>query len=126
PYTIELAFAGMLVAIVLALPLGMIAAIRRGTWADTMATAMSLSVIGLPNMLLAPLMLLVFFVWLGWFPGPAETGLGALVLPAFAVGLHLMAMLARMTRSSMIEVLGEDYVRTARAKGLAERRVLTG
>jgi peptide/nickel transport system permease protein len=80
--------------------------------------------IGFPLMLLAPILLLVFFVWLGWLPGPTETGPASLVLPAFAVGLHLMAMLARMTRSSMIEVLGEDYVRTARAKGLSERRVL--
>jgi ABC-type dipeptide/oligopeptide/nickel transport system permease component len=126
PYTIELAFAGMLVAVVLALPLGVIAAIRRGTWVDTLATITSLSVIGLPTMLFAPLLLLVFFIWLGWSPGPTETGFGSIILPAIAVGLHLMAMLARMTRSSMIEVLGEDYVRTARAKGLPERRVLIG
>jgi peptide/nickel transport system permease protein len=126
PYTVELAIAGMLVAIVLALPLGVIAAVRRGTWVDTLATVTSLSVIGLPMMLLAPVLLLVFFIWLGWLPGPTETGPAALVLPAFAVGLHLMAMLARMTRLSMIEVLGEDYVRTARAKGLPERRVVFG
>jgi peptide/nickel transport system permease protein len=75
-------------------------------------------------MLLAPLLLLAFFLWLGWLPGPTETGLASLVLPAIAVGVHLMAMLARMTRSSMIEVLGEDYVRTARAKGLPEKQVL--
>lgn len=59
-------------------------------------------------------------------PGPTETGPAALVLPALAVGTHLMAMLARMTRSSLVEVLGEDYVRTARAKGLPEGRVLIG
>jgi peptide/nickel transport system permease protein len=116
----------MLVAIVLALPLGAIAAVRRGTWVDTFATVTSLSVIGLPMMLFAPVLLLVFFIWLGWAPGPTETGLSSVVLPAFAVGLHLMAMLARMTRLSMIEVLGEDYVRTARAKGLSERRVIVG
>jgi len=126
PHTIALAIAGMLVAIVLALPLGVIAAVRRGTWVDTLATVASLSVIGLPMMLLAPILLLVFFIWLAWLPGPIETGPSALVLPAIAVGLHLMAMLARMTRSSMIEVLSEDYVRTARAKGLPERRVLVG
>jgi ABC-type dipeptide/oligopeptide/nickel transport system permease component len=126
PHTIALAIAGMLVAVVLALPLGVIAAVRRGTWVDTLATVTSLSVIGLPMMLLAPVLLLVFFIWLGWLPGPTETGPASLVLPAFAIGLHLMAMLARMTRSSMVEVLGEDYVRTARAKGLGERRVLVG
>jgi ABC-type dipeptide/oligopeptide/nickel transport system permease component len=75
-------------------------------------------------MVLAELGVLVFFVELGWLPGPTETGPAALILPAFAVGTHLMAMLARMTRSSLSEVLGEDYVRTARAKGLGERRVI--
>jgi ABC-type dipeptide/oligopeptide/nickel transport system permease component len=126
PYTIELAFAGMLVAIVFALPLGILAAIRRGTWVDTFWTITSLSVVGMPMMLMAPILLLVFFIWLGWAPGPTEVGFSSLVLPAFAIGLHLMAMLSRMTRLSMIEVLGEDYVRTARAKGLEEKRVLVG
>jgi ABC-type dipeptide/oligopeptide/nickel transport system permease component len=124
PYTLTLALAGMVVAVILALPLGVIAAVKRGTWTDTFATITSLSVIGVPTMVLGPLLLLVFFIWLGWLPGPTETGLTSLVLPAISVGLHLMAMLARMTRSSMIEVLNEDYVRTARAKGLPEGRVL--
>jgi peptide/nickel transport system permease protein len=124
PYTIELALAGMLVAIFLALPIGVIAAVRRGTWVDTAATVVALSGIAMPMMLMAPLLLLWFFIDLGWLPGPTETGFAALVLPATAVGVHLMAMLARMTRSSMVEVLGEDYVRTARAKGLAEPAVL--
>jgi peptide/nickel transport system permease protein len=124
PHTLALALAGMLVAVILALPLGVIAAVKRGTWADTFTTVASLGVIGIPTMLLGPVLLLVFFIWLGWLPGPTETGFSALLLPAVAVGLHLMAMLARMTRSSMIEVLHEDYVRTARAKGLPERQVL--
>ena len=124
PHTIALAIAGMLVAIFFALPLGVIAAVKRGTWVDTLTTVMSLSVIGIPVMLFAPVLLLVFFIWLGWFPGPTETGLMSLVLPAIAVGLHLMAMLARMTRTSMVEVLNEDFVRTARAKGLPENRVI--
>jgi ABC-type dipeptide/oligopeptide/nickel transport system permease component len=124
PYTVELAIAGMLLAIIFALPLGIIAAIRRGTWVDTLATTTSLAGIAIPQMMFAPLLVLIFFAVLGWFPGPTETGFAALVLPAFAVGTHLMAMLARMTRSAMVEVLSEDYVRTARAKGLAEGRVL--
>jgi ABC-type dipeptide/oligopeptide/nickel transport system permease component len=124
PHTAALAFAGMLVAIVLALPLGIIAALRRGSWIDTLATTTSLAGIAIPQMMFAPLLLFVFFLILGRFPGPHETGLDALVLPALAVGTHLMAMLARMTRSSMVEVLGEDYVRTARAKGLPEGRVI--
>jgi len=124
PHTIWLALAGMVVAVVLALPLGVVAAVRRGTWVDTFATVTALSGVSIPIMVLAELGLLVFFVDLGWLPGPTETGPAALILPALAVGTHLMAMLARMTRSSLSEVLGEDYVRTARAKGLGERRVI--
>ena len=124
PHTALLAVAGMLVALVFALPLGVIAAIRRGSWVDTLATTTALSGIAIPQMMFAPLLVLVFFATLAWFPGPTETGLAALVLPALAIGTHLMAMLARMTRSSLVEVLGEDYVRTARAKGLPEGRVI--
>jgi ABC-type dipeptide/oligopeptide/nickel transport system permease component len=124
PHTIALALAGMLVAMILALPLGVIAAVKRGTWIDTLATITSLSGVAVPMMLLGSLLVLVFFAELGWLPGPTELGPAALVLPAIAVGTHLMAMLSRMTRSSMIEVLGEDFVRTARAKGLPESRVV--
>lgn len=124
PDTMVLAVAGMAVAIALALPLGILAAIRRGTWIDTMAAMLSLSGIAVPLMLLGPLLLLWFFLDLGWLPGPSETGAMALILPAIAVGTHLMALLARMTRSSMVEVLGEDYLRTARAKGLPELSVV--
>ncbi|HEX4421781.1 MAG TPA: ABC transporter permease [Kofleriaceae bacterium] len=124
PHTMALAVWGMLVALVLALPLGVIAAIRRGTWIDTLATTASLTGISIPQMMFAPLLILWGFITLGWFPGPTEVGASAIILPALAVGTHLMAMLARMTRSSMVEVLGEDYVRTARAKGLPEGRVL--
>ena len=124
PSTLWLALCGMVVATVLALPLGIVAAIRRGTWIDTMATTLSLSGISVPQMMFAPLLLLWGFATLGWFPGPTEVGPLAMVLPALAVGTHLMAMLARMTRSSLVDVLGDDYVRTARAKGLAEGRVV--
>lgn len=124
PHTMWLALCGMLVAAVLALPLGILAAIKRGSWIDTLATVVSLSGISVPQMMFAPLLILWGFITLGWFPGPTETGPRAIVLPALAVGTHLMAMLARMTRAAMVEVLGEDYVRTARAKGVAEGRVL--
>ena len=124
PNTLALAVCGMAVAVILALPLGVAAAIRRGTWLDTLATTVSLSGISVPQMMFAPLLILWGFITLGWFPGPTEVGPLAIVLPSLAVGTHLMAMLARMTRSSMVEVLGDDYVRTARAKGLREGRVL--
>jgi ABC-type dipeptide/oligopeptide/nickel transport system permease component len=125
PYTIELAIGGMCVAVILALPLGIVAAVRRGTWLDTVAAMISLSGISIPTMLMGPLFILVFFIYLGWLPGPAEPDERlALVLPAIVVGTHLMAMLSRMTRSSLVDVLGEDYMTTARAKGLPGSVVL--
>jgi len=124
PYTIELALAAMLIAVVLAIPLGVVAAMKRGTWIDTAATAFSMTGIVIPIMLLGQVLLVWFFVDLGWLPGPTETNFASLLLPALALGVHLMAMLSRMTRSSMVDVLGEDFVRTARAKGLGEKRVV--
>jgi peptide/nickel transport system permease protein len=124
PHTVWLALCGMLVALVMALPLGVLAAIRRGTWVDTVASITSLTGIAIPMMMLGPLLLLWFFVDLGWLPGPTELGPVPIILPAIAIGSHLMAMLARMTRSSMVEVLGEDFLRTARAKGLPETTVI--
>ena len=99
PYTFWLAVAGMLVAVILALPLGVLAAIRRGSWVDTFATTVSLSGIAIPQMMFAPLLLFIFFITLRWSPGPTETGVTAIILPALAIGTHLMAMLSRMTRS---------------------------
>jgi peptide/nickel transport system permease protein len=125
PYTLELALAGMVVALVLALPLGILAAVKRGTAIDTGAAVVSLLGISMPIMWMGPLLLYAFFGYLGWLPGPAEPDARfALVLPALVVGTHLMAMLSRMTRSSLLEVLGEDYMTTARAKGLPPSIVL--
>jgi ABC-type dipeptide/oligopeptide/nickel transport system permease component len=124
PHTLALALAGMVLAMIFAIPLGVLAAVKRGTWIDTAVTIGTLAGIAVPMMVLASLLVLVFSAELAWLPGPTELGPAALILPAVAVGAHLMAMLARMTRSSMIEVLGEDYVRTARAKGVPEWRVL--
>jgi peptide/nickel transport system permease protein len=124
PHTVWLALCGMAVALVMALPLDILAAIRRGSWVDTLASVTSLSGIAIPMMMMGPLLLLWFFLDLGLLPGPTELGPMAMILPAIAVGTHLMAMLARMTRSSMVEVLGEDFLRTARAKGLPEKTVI--
>jgi ABC-type dipeptide/oligopeptide/nickel transport system permease component len=121
PYTLQLALGGMLVALLLALPLGVVAAIRRGTWLDAAAAFVSLSGISIPTMWMGPLLIFVFYVQLAWLPGPAEPDAAfALLLPSIVVGTHLMAMLSRMTRSSLVEVLREDYMTTARAKGLPE------
>jgi ABC-type dipeptide/oligopeptide/nickel transport system permease component len=125
PYTIQLALGGMLVALLMALPLGVIAAIRRGTWVDATAAFVSLSGISIPTMWMGPLLIFVFYVQLAWLPGPAEPDAAlALLLPSIVVGTHLMAMLSRMTRSSLVEVLREDYMTTARAKGLREPVVI--
>ena len=119
PSTMALATAAMVVALLLALPLGIVAAIRPGSLLDATATTVSLAGISMPSMWLGPLLLSIFYVQLHWLPGPAEPeGLAALLLPAIMLGTHLMAMLARMTRSSLLDVLSEDYVRTARSKGL--------
>jgi peptide/nickel transport system permease protein len=125
PYTIELAIAGILVAILLALPLGVLAAVRRGTIVDAAATSVSLAGISIPSMWMGPLVIFIFYVKLAWLPGPGEPDARfALFLPALVIGTHLMAMLSRMTRSSLLDVLAEDYVRTARAKGLGETAVV--
>lgn len=125
PYTVELAIGAMIVALVLALPLGVVAAIRRGSWIDAGAAVVSLLGISLPTMFLGPVIIIIFFVHLGWLPGPAEPDAAlALLAPSVVVGTALMAMLSRMTRSSLVEVMDEDYMRTARAKGLPERLVI--
>ncbi|HET6613274.1 MAG TPA: ABC transporter permease [Kofleriaceae bacterium] len=125
PYTAKLAAGGLVVAIVLALPLGIIAAVRRGSWVDAVAALTSLSGVSMPTMFMGPVLIFVFFVILGWLPGPAEPDAPfALLLPSLVVGTHLMAMLSRITRSSLVEVLREDYMTTARAKGLRERTVI--
>jgi len=126
PHTVALALAAMAVALLLALPLGVAAALRPRSALDAAATTVSLAGLSIPTPWLGPLLILTFYIKLHWFPGPAddEGGLAALVLPAIMLGTHLMAMLSRMTRASLLEVIGEDYVRTARAKGLSPSRVI--
>jgi len=127
PSTFALAIAAMVVALVLALPLGILAALRPRSALDAAATVVSLSGISMPAMWLGPILLSIFYVGLRWLPGPADdAGLAGLILPAIMLGTHLMATLARMTRSSLLGVLGEDYIRTARAKGVPETRVILG
>jgi peptide/nickel transport system permease protein len=124
PATIELAAAALGLAVVLAVPLGVIAARHRGTWRDTSAMGFSLLGVSIPNFWLGPMLILVFSLWLGWTPVSGRDGVASLMLPALTLATSLAAVLSRMVRSSLLEALGEDYVRTARAKGLAERRVV--
>ncbi|MFA7095074.1 MAG: nickel ABC transporter permease [Gammaproteobacteria bacterium] len=124
PATLQLAAAALAVAIAIALPLGVVAAVRRGTAWDHAAMSYALVGAALPNFWLGPLLVLLFSVWLGWLPVSGREGLASLVLPALTLGTGMAAILARMTRSTLLEVLGEDYIRTARAKGLPERAVV--
>jgi ABC-type dipeptide/oligopeptide/nickel transport system permease component len=121
PRTVELALSAVALALAIALPLGALAALRPGSWLDSAVMTASLAGIAVPAMALGPLLLALFYVRLGWFPGPADppSSRGALVLPAFTLATHLAAMLARMTRSSLLDAAAEDYMRTARAKGLS-------
>jgi peptide/nickel transport system permease protein len=125
PATLKLALAAMLVAILIAIPLGVLSALRQYSLLDHAAMAASLLGIAMPVFWLGPMLLLVFSVHLGWFPVSGDDeGLHSLVLPAVTVGVALAAMLSRMTRASMLEVIREDYITTARAKGLCERQVI--
>ncbi|MGH9384712.1 MAG: nickel ABC transporter permease [Vicinamibacterales bacterium] len=122
PATIELTFAAMLVTIVVALPLGIVAAVKRGTLADHSAMTFALAGISIPNFWLGPLLAIIFAVELGWLPVSGRGGLTSLVLPAVSLGLALAAILARMTRASLLEELHQLYVRAARARGVSRSR----
>lgn len=124
PATAELAFAAMAAALALALPLGVAAAYRKGTWIDRAARFFSLAGVSMPNFWLGPLAILLFSIHLDLFPVSGRSGWRSLVLPAVTLGLALAALLTRMIRSALAEELGKPYLVTARAKGLSEWRVV--
>ena len=124
PATAELAFAAMAVALLIALPLGIVAAVWRGTWIDHTAMTLSLVGISIPNFWLGPMMAIVFAVQLGWLPVGGSGTLAHLVLPSVTLGAALAAILARMTRASLLEELREPYVLAARAKGVSRTRAV--
>jgi peptide/nickel transport system permease protein len=124
PATIKLALASMLIATMVSIPLGVTAATHRGSLIDSLSTFVALLGISLPSFALGPLLILLFSVELGITPVSGAGGFDNLILPAVTLGAGLSAILTRIVRSSVLEELGEDYVRTARAKGLPERRVI--
>jgi ABC-type dipeptide/oligopeptide/nickel transport system permease component len=124
PATIELALAGLVVAIIIAIPLGVTAGTNQGRWLDNVASVIALLGISTPGFVLGPLMIYLFAIKLDLLPVSGRYGIEYLILPAVTLGAALAAILTRMVRSSVIEELGEDYVRTARAKGLSERQVI--
>ncbi len=123
-YTLQLTFAGLILAMVLGTVLGVIAAAKHGTWLDSFTMVISLVGLSMPYFWLAILLVLLFSIKLGWFPATGQGSIKALILPAIAIGIASAGTLTRLVRSSMLEVLHQEYVVTARAKGLNERRVL--
>jgi peptide/nickel transport system permease protein len=136
PVSLRLAAGAMLLALVLAIPAGIVAAVRRSTWLDYLLTGLAVTGLSIPNFTWALLLIYAFAVKLDWFPitGPGSTAAGPsvagalapLVLPALALGVQQTAILARLLRASMLEVLSQDYIRTAYAKGLSRRAVVAG
>ncbi len=120
PATLELTAAAMLVALLLAIPLGVIAAAKQYSLLDNGSMFLGLLGISMPHFWLGPLLILLFSVHLRWLPVSGRGGLAHLILPAITLGTALAAILTRMTRSSVLEILHEDYITTARAKGVRE------
>jgi peptide/nickel transport system permease protein len=124
PATLELAGAGLLVAILIAFPLGMIAGADAGGPGDLAAMGFAILGISVPHLYLGPLLMIVFSLDLGWLPLTGRGGFAHLVLPAVTLGTALAAIVARMLRQSLVQVIGADYMRTARSKGLSESAAL--
>ena len=124
PASLELALAAMAMALVVAIPIGVISAVHRGSLLDMGSMLAALFGLSMPHFWLGIMMMMLFSVHLGWLPTSGRGTLAHLVMPSLALGLSLMAMFARLTRSVMLEILGMDYIRTARAKGLVERLVI--
>jgi len=124
PATFELGLAAMVLAVFFAIPMGILAAVKAGTRVDYAATTVSLLGISIPNFWLGPLLAILFSVTLGWLPVSGSGTLAHLVLPAITLGAPLSALLARMTRASVIEELREPYVLAARARGVSQIRAV--
>ena len=131
PYTMALTLTALGLGLALALPAGILAAVRRGRWLDQALSVVSLTGLSVPGLVLGPVLILVFSILLGWLPVSGANASGGrsidwhyLVLPSIAMGGSLAAILTRMVRTAMLEELGQDYIRTARAKGLSETAVV--
>jgi len=123
PYTVQLAVMSLLVALLIAFPLGLLAARKRGHWQDHFSMTVSLVGVSIPNFWLGPMLILFFSIGLGLLPVSGAEQPFAWVLPAITLGTALAAILARMLRASLLEVFHEDYIRTAQAKGLSQSKV---
>ncbi|MFQ1701521.1 oligopeptide ABC transporter permease OppB [Loktanella agnita] len=126
PVTLTYGFWSFAVAVIFGMSLGIAAAVRQNSWLDYMSVGISIGAQVLPNFVMAPLLVLVFTLWLGWLPGGGWNGgqWENLIMPVIALSTSYMASIARITRSSMLEVLNTNFIRTAKAKGLPMRRVI--
>ena len=124
PATMELMLGAMVVTILVAMPLGLIAAVNKGTWIDQGAMIFSLLGVSLPNFWLGPMLILLLSIHFDLLPVNERGGLEHLILPALTLGTSLASILARITRSSVVETLQAEYIRTARSKGISELRIL--
>lgn len=126
PSTMELALASLIIALLIAFPLGVASALRPYSWIDNSSAVLALMGISMPNFWLGPMLLILFSITLQALPNPGSgvTGLSALILPAFTLGTALSGKLMRMIRSSLLDILGQDYIRTAHAKGLPRWKVV--
>lgn len=126
PVTLTYGILAFVLAVVIGVSLGVAAAIRQNSWLDYLAVGVSIGAQVLPNFVMAPILVLIFTLWLGWLPGGgwSFSDPSFWIMPVIALGTSYMASVARITRSSMLEVLGSNHIRTARAKGLPERKVI--
>ena len=124
PYTLKLTIVAAVVSILLALPLGILAAVKQNTWVDNISMIISLIGVSMPIFWLALMLIMEFSLKLGWFPVYGADSWKSIVLPAISLGFMNMASIARTTRSSMVETVRQDYIRTAYAKGLAKKRII--
>ncbi len=122
--TLELTFAGMCIAILVGFFLGIVSALRPGTWVDTASMSAANIAVGMPAFWLGILLIFAFSLYLGWFPITGQGGLKRLVLPAVSLGIGYSAIIARLVRTNLLEVLGQEYILTARSKGLGEKVVV--
>ncbi|MES2579826.1 MAG: nickel ABC transporter permease [Pseudomonadota bacterium] len=124
PATLKLALLSLFIGIVIGVPLGVYAALKANHWQDFIVTIVSVRLSAMPAFWLGPLLMLLFAVWLGWLPVSGMDDNTSIILPAMTLGFGLSAILTRMTRTSLLEVLNDDFIRTARAKGLTENTVI--
>jgi peptide/nickel transport system permease protein len=124
PATLKLAVLSLIIGLFIGIPLGIYAALKVNHWQDFVVTIVSVRFSAMPAFWLGPMLMLVFAVWLGWLPVSGMESNTSIILPAITLGFGLSAILTRMTRTSLLEVLNDDFIRTARAKGLSEKTVI--